>query len=498
MEPTFKPKTIRCLREIINKTIRREETAEAAVPDGEPDPDRVVACCANAVLRSKECHTGSMELSGGIQADVAYLSAGETLPRSLPIYLPFAVTLEAAQLEPESEIKVCVFVRAADARIVHSRRIQARISLVLQVRAYSEYEETIFCPSDIPEAVQMKTVVYPMILPMEYAETSIHIGEELMLPGRASGDMKLLYYTVSPSLTESRVAGDKAVFQGELRLHALYQDGEEKPAVYERKIPFSQFCVLSEVYENAQADFCIVLTGCELRSNGDDTLRFDADLLVQCVVLDTVPVALCEDAYAVRGIWQPEWREYSFHNQLDRQSIGCVMSEAADLPIVSVVDVVAFCSTPEQERADDLLRLAVPVTSQILYYDTSGALQRGLLQGKPEAEIQLADGALCEANAVLGEITAQQTKTGLTVTCPLEISAECCADHTYRSISDGKLIQEEPSTEKRPAVILRRARAGEPLWELAKQYRSNVEKIARANGISGDAVPETMTVLIPM
>ena len=499
MEPTFETKKIRYLQEILHKTVRREETAETVVPDGEPDPERVLACSANAFLRSKECRTGRAELSGGIQADVTYLCAGERQPRSLSVYLPFSVNLEDTMLEPESKLKVCMFVRGADARITHSRRIQTRVSLVLTVRAYAETETSILCPENVPEVLQMKTVVYPMLLPVDYAETTIHVDEDILLPSGDASSAVVLLCTIEPILTESRVAGDKAVFQGDLRLHILYQSGGETPSTYERKIPFSQYCTLNEVYENADADFCIVLTGCEFRggANADGTLSVDADLLVQCTVYDRVPVPICEDAYAVYGVWEPEWREYTFRDRLDLQSLGSMMQESADITAASVTDVITFCDNPEMERMENTVRISVPVTVQILYYDTNGELQRCILHGKPETEMQLAQSASCEAIAAPGETAVQLTGAGISVSCPLRITAECCTDQAYRSICGGKL-SEETEPEKRPAVILKSASAGESLWKLAKQYRSTAEKIARANGISGESLQEPMTVLIPM
>ncbi|MBR2366281.1 MAG: DUF3794 domain-containing protein [Oscillospiraceae bacterium] len=499
MEPAFEPKTICCLQQIFNKTIRREESTEVSVPDGEADPERVIACYANAVLRSKVCRTGSAELTGGIQTEVLYLPSGQTQARSLPVYLPFTAIVDHAQLQPESHLTACVFIRSAEARLVHSGRIQVRVSITLLVRAYRECEESIACSQDLPQTLQIKTTAYPMLLPVDCAETVLRVSEPLALPD--SADLRsVCCYTLQPIVTDGKVTGDKAVFQGELRLHLLYGTEKGKLAVYDKTIPFSQYCELGDVYENAKADFCAVLTGCDLQTEGlmdTDAPILSADLLVQCTVSDRISVTLCEDAYDLRGTWQPEWCEYSFRSCLDRQELSASMRGSAEASIGSVLDVTVLHDSPTQEREDDRLLINVPTTAQVLYYDKEGALQRCLLRGYADAETQLERECVCEAVAIPGEATVQYNGSSISAVCPMRVSTESYSDRPCRTMVGGTLL-EANAGEKRPAVILRRAGAGESLWEIAKQYRSTVDKIARANKLTEDSVAEPLTVLIPI
>jgi len=59
-------------------------------------------------------------------------------------------------------------------------------------------------------------------------------------------------------------------------------------------------------------------------------------------------------------------------------------------------------------------------------------------------------------------------------------------------------VQTLPQQEEngRPSLVMRRLRAGETLWDVAKQYRTDEELIRTVNQLEGDALPEKM-LLIP-
>ena len=59
-------------------------------------------------------------------------------------------------------------------------------------------------------------------------------------------------------------------------------------------------------------------------------------------------------------------------------------------------------------------------------------------------------------------------------------------------------MQTLPQQEEngRPSLVMRRLRAGETLWDVAKQYRTDEELIRTVNQLEGDALPEKM-LLIP-
>ena len=93
MELEFETRTTDYLRQSIEGVCRQEQTLEVIVPDASPDAARVVYCGAQAVVRSRECRSGAIELTGGIQAGAVYLTEADGAPRALTAWLPFTSSI---------------------------------------------------------------------------------------------------------------------------------------------------------------------------------------------------------------------------------------------------------------------------------------------------------------------------------------------------------------------------------------------------------------------
>ena len=104
MELEFETRTTDYLRQSIEGVCRQEQTLEVIVPDASPDAARVVYCGAQAVVRSRECRSGAIELTGGIQAGAVYLTEADGAPRALTAWLPFTLRLEHPASKDDTQI----------------------------------------------------------------------------------------------------------------------------------------------------------------------------------------------------------------------------------------------------------------------------------------------------------------------------------------------------------------------------------------------------------
>ena len=91
MECAFEERILSHLHLSADEWLRQEETADMIVPDSSPDAEQILDSYAVCTVRSVECRTGSVLISGGVQAGVIYLAQEETAPRVLESYLPFSI-----------------------------------------------------------------------------------------------------------------------------------------------------------------------------------------------------------------------------------------------------------------------------------------------------------------------------------------------------------------------------------------------------------------------
>lgn len=86
---------------------------------------------------ARECRSGAIELTGGIQAGAVYLTEADGAPRALTAWLPFTLRLEHPAAKDDTQILMDCRVLAADARLVNSRKILFRAEVGAQIMGFA-------------------------------------------------------------------------------------------------------------------------------------------------------------------------------------------------------------------------------------------------------------------------------------------------------------------------------------------------------------------------
>lgn len=500
MELRFDPKPMQYLCKVLQETKYQEETMDTIVPDSCPDVARVLCGSAVVMTRSKECRAGSITVSGGIRAGVMYMAEGEKIPRHLDLYLPFTVRAESHRVTEDCKVLFCADVKSVDVRMLNSRKLMVRVNLRWTLTAYGSCEQTLYTLEEPPVSLQTYEVEYPMLLPAETAERSFQMTEDISLSGNRPLTGEIYQFMPRLELTEQRVAGNKAVFKGLAHLHILYGSEGDTLASHEAELPFSQYCELMDVYDEDDMDLYMTLTGCELervsRQDGEGLL-LSLHLLAQCVVHRRHSVKLVEDAYCLGGELLPKWQEYSFANRLDKQVLSCTVRDSREADVSDIAAAWVSSSHAQVTQTQAGAEIVAPCQVQMLYYDTNGELQFMSFRSEEKQTINLAENAMCCAHIDLPAApNIIPTGNGVELRYPVSITAESFAENGYKSLCGGEIRENPKSANQRPAVIVRRTRSGETLWDIAKASGTTVDKIRKANRLDSD-VTSTGVLLIP-
>lgn len=323
MELAFEKNAVDHLQKLVCQVASQEETAETVVPDSLPDVGRIVGCWGVPVIRSKEWRQNGMGASGGISAWVLYVPEEGGPARQVSVYLPFTVKWEFPPTEQEGQMRVSCRLRSIDARMVNSRKILVRASLACQGEAYCPGQAVFYTLPAPPKELEVLRQRLPLQLPTELTEKSFLLDEELELPGGAPAVREMVSYQVRPMVTDAKVLGEKAVFKGTCGLHFLYMTPEDRLAVWDFELPFSQYTELSRVYDQEEElQIEPVLTGVEVTADEEGRrLRLKCSVAAQCLVLAKQTVDLVQDLYSLRCGVTPQLQRLPMKSRLDRQQL---------------------------------------------------------------------------------------------------------------------------------------------------------------------------------
>ena len=400
MELAFEQKQRSCLKRTAHLSLAQEQTQELIIPDTMPDAARTLICYAEPELQSKTSRAGSLLVTGNLRASCLYADEAGGL-QLLTTDVPFTLKLESSDLQELTQSVVRCSVRSADSRLINSRKVLLRISVLVQADGYEPWTEEVRALTDAPACLQQKTQSYSNAVPVETAERAFQVSEELNVPEGRAKIVRLADCMLQPVVTEQNLVGSKAVMKGTANLQLTYLDEQNELRTLSLAVPFSQYCQLQGDYEqNEDVETTLLVTGVQLEPVDTETgqkLLFGAGILAQCTVIQPQTLTLCEDAYSTRGDFQPQWQEQEYSMRLDVQTLREPIRPSFPAQATAVLDCRVYPDAMALERTADGVIVHVPLRADTVYTDADGAVQSESFRTEVSCKTALDEDCACEA-----------------------------------------------------------------------------------------------------
>lgn len=489
MDILFHQQQITYLSEKRYDGLRQEQTGEITVPETLPEIGRVVDCFGMVLVQSRTVDNGSITVSGGIQAGVLYVPADAEGIERLELWIPFTV-VKKIPTQPDAVVQYWGWLRSIDARFVNSRKLLIRADLGSELTVLTPTALELRQLDECPVGLICKTETYPMRLPLCAAEKEVRIADEVLMPEDGQGMDRLLKAQCWVELGDRRILGDRAIFQGELKLRVLGITEDGALFSWSGGVPFSQYADLDRTMEE-ETSLAIqpILNHVEIDTDGQPDSRrllVNVSFTAQMVLWGEVPVTLTQDAYALGSEFHPEWQSCELSPCLD--TLEEELTQTLELPTdaVRIVDWTVF---PDREPGGgEEARGTLGVN--LLYYDADKNLLNKLLR----KELCLARKADPSADWRWTLLPVETKQHGSQFSVTLKAAQRFCQTKAMRNLSGGTLT---PKTENAgPSLIVRYA-SGD-LWDLARDCGSTVQAIQDANKLEQSSLAEERLLLIPV
>ncbi len=501
MELVFQEQKLEILSRILCDTVSQEQTADVIIPDSMSDAERVAEAFGTLLVRAEECGEDSAAVSGTVQAGALLVCEDGSVQR-VDAEIPFSVRRDYPKQTDECIMQSRCILRSVDARLLNSRKVLLRVCVSCTISVYAPKTFTSYDISEPAPNLQLKRTVLPLRTPALLGEKSFAVNEVLELPNGRPEIRRLLKCLYRTQIEEERMVGNKAVFKGNLTVHALYEGDDEELHTYEWSVPFSQYAELERELDEGDLRTELSLTSAEAEPDsqfGSRRLLVGANLLAQCTAFCVQNVSVIEDAFCTDADLTPTWETWSVTGILDQQELRETATAECDQQAQRIVDCWFAPDEAVMQRAEGSMQIELPITCSVLFYDADGKLQGKTLRPAIRTETLLSENAQCCVTQVSGgETFCSAGSGGISLRVPVKVCVDSFAEHEIRAVSGGEITRTEETAPRRPAVLLRLTDQEESVWEIAKSCRANLQLITAANDLSGASVPAGTLLLIPM
>lgn len=494
MEVKFQKTAISCLQTHMQRTQTQEQTQQVRLPETLPDVGRVLAGWGQVLLRGKEWHSDSVSVSGGVKTWVLYEPEDGTAVRCVESWLPFQMKWDMPEADRDGTLILCPGRPKVDARMLSDRKLMVRAGICMEARAMILSDCELYTPEDVPQDVQLLQNTYSMLLPTEAGENAFQIEQNIAIPSGEQPIRTLLRYTLSPTLTESKIVADKLVYRGYGEVHLLYIGTDERLHSWSTQVPFSQYTQLEEQYDSGgEVQVCFAVTELEAELGEDGSVMLKAGITAQYVLYDRKWITVVEDMYSPNRSVKPQLSQLQLPSVLDVQT-HTVRAEGMPDPVpAQLLDAVFYGDPPYLQAENDQVRAELSGEFLMLGVDDEGAYcvancrwdDTWIIPASQDAEVSVR-----VENIGIPQNTGSGMKTEVSLQAVTEARKPI---YTVTGAELGELTEPDP---ERPSLILCRARE-ESLWELAKRCGSTVEAIQKLNALQQEPDPNQL-LLIPV
>ncbi len=492
------------------------------VPDVKPDLLSVLTMDAAVKISEKEIQTGqsgeeTLSADGEVVLQTVYLpeKAAEneplvTIRSSVPFKADWTVNAE-----PYSTMSIQPQVEKVDYTVINERKFRAKVTIALNMKEYKDMELEIF------EGIRGESV---QILKEDVTVTDIAAGKRDIiditetLPIKDTGAVpeKILKYDINIAENHRQITGEKAVINASAACSVLYlarveteEQTELVPKLYQGSCEFTQFIPL-EATEDCSGSR-VSFEEKDLKIRIADENEAQAGFVMEGSVITSIDVCKNVTKSMVADIYHRE-KEITYDMAKIRSRVlkGSGMTdinvrETVISPEAEISDVIYLSgkirnlsAAPEKGRAVvegtlTVKLLCMPEAKTDKPFSVSKDLPFretiDIAGAEEEMEINVA-GAVRELRFDM--INGKQIE----IRGSISASAEVMETKELKLMKNLCLLETEQPDKKGPAMVLYITQKGDCLWDIAKKYRTTVERIRAINEVEADSLEAGKKLLV--
>ncbi len=504
MDSRILKQTVPVLKTVLNSCEECVISNDFVLPDYCPDIAVVLKCIVTPYIHSRQWSSGQLLLDGTALIRVLYLDEERRCIRKAEFSQPLSLSLRRDEGMADPMVRIVVRQDYMNCRATSPRRLEVRGAFTVCVEAQCGDHMDVLAPDC--EGVHIRHRMLEASSPKTFTERVVALNDVLDLSSALPTEDRLLYSNSHVCINECKLLTGKAIVKG--MVYVRYRYGDESNGSVcpvEHTIPFSQILDLDGAEDG---DRCVayasVLSDTQrIVPNGEGqnaTLEMFVKLLVQVQVYTCQTVQVVTDAYHCRYPSVLKTTEMTVNGFVGVHRYTTTLQPSLELPAGDLHDILdvwlqPLSTTCECKESKAYIRHKVNVC--MLVRDINGLVA---YFERPEELLveQPVDADTVHADVEVIGLTANATDTRLDMRVELHISLSLWSSQMQDTVQDVTLHTEDPYPDDRAAVRLYYAKAGEKVWNIARECHTSPDSVRQENGLREDELRDDAVLVIPL
>lgn len=486
------------------------------VPDSKPDLIRIIQDKGDIKIDEATITQGHVWLKGTLKFRILYRSDQEEKKvNSLTGEIPFQESLSIDSADEYDTAKIRWEIEDLSISVINTRKLSVKALVMLRASIEEIFDEEVVTGAEREEGIEVLEKDLTTMQLLMSKKDMYRFKEEIVLPSNKPNIREVLWKSVQLRGVENRLLDNQLIIKGEALVFALYlgEEEEERLQWVETALPFQGKIECPGSAEDMIYDVSYETASVELEPKPDydgeeRMLHLELVLDLDIHIYHEEHTRMLEDLYAVNCKLKPQYEDTVFEKLLIKNFSKCRVSDRLTLEqnqesILQICTSEGSISIDQVEVVNDGINVEGTLNLQLLYITADDKMPVASIKSMLPFHHTVEVPGINRNSRYKLDVCLEQLTTIMLDSSQVEVKAVIDLDCiVFGKERINKLVDviEEPldmdALQESPGIIGYIARAGDRLWDIAKENYTTIANIKETNQLTDNSLKEGDKILI--
>lgn len=479
----------------INKLIAEKKEiifaeGDMIVPDSKPDILNTICTSGVASIYKKEAQEGKVRMDGAINTYIMYMPDGtEDTVRGLNTTIDFSENISVSNCNEGMNVISNVNVKSIEAKVINGRKIGIKATLEVNLKIYLNEDVEVINEIQNENDIQILKEDLKVNSLVGQGETKIYAKDNIQIDNM-DNLAEILKAQVCLGDRDVKISYNKVLTKSEAEIKIMYLTEDNRINTINYKIPVVGFIDIQNVTEENICDVGYEIRNIIIKPNSQEehSIYVEIEIEVTCYVYEEKQINLIQDMYSTTQ--SLNFEKKAIMTMTSKQNITNIKQirekiNLKDTEGMNLVDVDVTPTILNESKINSKILYEAELNMKFIFQDTRSQVTIKEAQIPFDYTIEnLQNGESLNTNCNM-EIKNQDfiVQDGGDINCNIDVQADT---NMYRTANLNMIdsIEENGEREEQDySIVIYVVKKGDTLWNIAKEFGSTIDGIARVNGI---------------
>lgn len=494
----------------INKLIAEKKDiifaeGDMIVPDSKPDILNTICTSGVVSIYKKEAQEEKVRLDGAVNTYIMYMPDGtDDTVRGLNTSIDFLENLNVPNCKEGMTVISDVNVKSIEGKVINGRKIGIKATLEVSLRIYLNEDVEVINEIQDENNIQILKEDLKVNSLVGQGETKIYAKDNIQIDNM-DNLAEILKTQVCLVDRDIKISYNKVLTKAEAEIRIMYLTEDNRINTVNYKIPVVGFIDIPNVSEENICDVNYEIKNIIIKPNSQEehSIYIEIEIGVVCYVYEEKQMNLIQDMYS--PIEQIDFEKKQVMAITEKKNVSTLKQirekiNLKDIEGLNLIDVDVVPSIVNENKINSKILYEAELNLMFIFENSRTQIITKDAKIPFEYTVEnLQNGESLNTNCNM-EIKSQDfiLQDGGNINCNVDVQANTNMYRTANINMIDSIQENENSEEQDYSIVIYIVKKGDTLWNIAKEFRSTVDGIARVNGIENkDLIMPGQKLYIP-